>query len=88
MEDILLIGLVMVLVQIVKGIAGKWLPEETVKQIVVPLSVLALAGVLNYTAALVFTPDIGWRDAVLQGLKLGAEAGGVYSLGKAALGKS
>jgi len=36
----------------------------------------------------VFAPDVPVTEALAQGLTLGAIAGGVYSLGKAALGKS
>jgi transcriptional regulator GlxA family with amidase domain len=43
---------------------------------------------LNVANAAVFAPDIPLVQALGQGIALGAVAGGVYSLGKAGLGKS
>ncbi|MGE5610040.1 MAG: hypothetical protein ACM359_12365 [Bacillota bacterium] len=89
LEDAVIVGVVMVLVGIVKLIAVRaGASEETIKQIIVPLAVLGLAGALNVAAAYVWQPDLFWREALKQGIALGAVAAGVYGLGKAALGKS
>lgn len=89
LEDAIIIGVVMVLVEIVKLVCKKaGVTEEAVKQVVVPLSVLGLAGLLNVGAAYVWEPSLFWREALKQGIIMGAIAGGVYGLGKAALGKS
>jgi hypothetical protein len=87
LEDIIIIGIVMAVVEIVKHLLKKWLNEDLVTQLL-PLIVLALAGGLNVLNARVFAPEVGVTEALSQGLTLGAIAGGVYSLGKAALGKS
>ena len=88
LEDVVVIGLTIVLVEVIKRLARRSLDEEAVKQIIVPLSVFALAGGLNVANAYIFTPELPWREALQQGLTLGAISGGIYSLGKAALGKS
>lgn len=89
LEDVIIIGIVMVLVEIVKILAqGAGLTEEMIKQVIVPLAVLGLAGALNVVSAYVWEPSLFWREALKQGLVMGAVAGGVYGLGKAALGKS
>lgn len=87
LEDIIIIGIVMAVVEIVKHLLKKWVNEDLVTQLL-PLIVLALAGGLNVLNARVFAPDVPVTEALSQGLTLGALAGGVYSLGKAALGKS
>jgi hypothetical protein len=87
MEDVVLIGIVMAIVEIAKGGLGKVLTVEAVKQ-VTPLLVLALAAGLNALSAYLFTPEVTMQAAILTGLKLGATAAGIYGLGKAALGKS
>jgi len=87
LEDIIIIGIVMAVVEIVKHLLKKWLNEDLVTQLL-PLIVLGLAGGLNVVNAKVFAPDMPVTEALAQGLTLGAIAGGVYSLGKAALGKS
>lgn len=87
LEDIIIIGIVMAVVEIVKHLLKRWLNEDLVTQLL-PLIVLALAGGLNVLNARVFAPEVGVTEALSQGLTLGAIAGGVYSLGKAALGKS
>lgn len=86
--DVMVVGLTMVIVEIIKRLCKRVMTEETVKQIVVPLAVFAIAGALNVGACALFTPDVAWRAALLEGLKWGAIAGGIFSLGKAALGKS
>jgi hypothetical protein len=89
LEDAVIVGLVMTLAEIIKQLAKRaGLADETVKQVVTPLAVFALAGGINVLAALVWAPELFWREALKQGLMLGAVSGGVYSLGKAALGKS
>ncbi len=87
LEDIIIIGIVMAVVEIVKHLLKKWLNEDLVTQLL-PLIVLGLAGGLNVLNAKVFAPDVPFTEALSQGLTLGAIASGVYSLGKAALGKS
>lgn len=87
LEDIIIIGIVMAVVEIVKHLLKKWVNEDLVTQLL-PLIVLLLAGALNVLNARVFAPEVGVTEALSQGLTLGAIAGGVYSLGKAALGKS
>lgn len=88
MQDVIIVGIVMVLVEIIKAVARKWLREEMVKQVVTPLSVLILSSGLNVLFASIFTPGTSWREALQHGLTLGAVASGIYGLGKAALGKS
>lgn len=87
LEDIIIIGIVMAVVEIVKHLLKRWLNEDLVTQLL-PLIVLTLAGGLNVLNARIFAPEVGVTEALSQGLTLGAIAGGVYSLGKAALGKS
>uniref|UniRef100_A0A6M3LCI5 Uncharacterized protein n=1 Tax=viral metagenome TaxID=1070528 RepID=A0A6M3LCI5_9ZZZZ len=90
LEDIIIVGLVMVLVEIVKLTALHFgANEDVVRQIVVPLAVFLLAGALNVGNALLFGAGaITAIEALAVGFKLGAMAGGIYSLGKAALGQS
>jgi len=88
MMDALVVGLTMVLVEIVKKIAAVRMSEDDIKRIVIPLSVFIIAGVLNVGMCFVFTPEVAWRDALFEGLRWGAVAGGVFGIGKAALGKS
>jgi hypothetical protein len=87
LEDIIIIGIVMAVTEILKHLLKKWVNEDLVTQLL-PLIVLALAGALNVLNARIFAPDMSLTEALSQGLTLGALAGGVYSLGKAALGKS
>ena len=87
LEDIIIVGIVMAVTEILKHLLKKWVNEDLVTQLL-PLIVLALAGALNVLNARVFAPEVGVTEALSQGLTLGAIAGGVYSLGKAALGKS
>jgi len=87
LEDIIIVGIVMAVTEILKHLLKKWVNEDLVTQLL-PLIVLALAGGLNVLNAKVFAPDVPFTEALSQGLTLGAIAGGVYSLGKAALGKS
>ena len=87
LEDIIIVGIVMAVTEILKHLLKKWVNEDLVTQLL-PLIVLALAGGLNVLNARIFAPEVGVTEALSQGLTLGAIAGGVYSLGKAALGKS
>lgn len=87
LEDIIIIGIVMAVSEIIKSLLKKVITDETVTQLM-PLVVLVLAGGLNIANAAIFDPSIELVTALGQGITLGAIAGGVYSLGKAALGKS
>jgi len=87
LEDIIIVGIVMALSELIKGALKKSVAEDTVKQLI-PLIVLGLAGALNVANAAIFAPDIPLVQALGQGIALGAIAGGVYGMGKAALGKS
>jgi len=87
LEDVVVIGVTMTLAEIVKRLLRRWCTDDLVTQ-VTPLVVLALAGGLNVLNAYMFAPDTSWREALKAGLLLGAVAGGVYSMGKAVLGKS
>lgn len=88
LEDIIIGGIVMGATEIAKRLMKKaGIEEEAVKQ-VTPFIVLGLAGALQVANAAVFGADIPWQEALKQGLTLGAMSGGIYSLGKAALGKS
>lgn len=87
LEDIIIVGIVMGLTQIIKYALKQSVDDELLTQLL-PLIVLALAGALNVANALVFAPEVAVTDALAQGLTHGAIAGGVYSMGKAALGKS
>lgn len=89
LDDAVMIGIVIVLTEIVKRISDRaGISEEARKQIVTPLAVLGLAALVSLASAALFEPSMPWREALKQGLVLGAEAGGVYGLGKAALGRS
>jgi len=88
LEDVILVGLVMALTEIIKRLLAKWLDGELVIQLI-PLVVFLLAGALNVGNALLFgAGTITALEALAAGFKLGAMAGGIYSLGKAALGQS
>lgn len=89
LDDAIIVGIVMVLTEVVKRLCDRLgVTEEARKQIVTPLAVLGLGAVLSVASAALFDPGTPWREALKQGLVMGAVAGGVYSLGKAALGKS
>lgn len=86
----------MVLTELVKKAAARaGVEPATLKQVVVPLAVLALSAGLNALNAYLFAGSgVGQlepgtlRQAVVEGLQLGAVASGIYGLGKAALGRS
>lgn len=82
-EDVLVIGLVMAFMELIK----KYLPGFPKEAFFVPIIVLAAA--FNAGSAYFFgAGEILLVDAIAEGIKLGAMAGGVFSLGKAALGRS
>ncbi len=88
LEDLIVIGIVMAVVEIVKHLLKKRVDDALVTQLL-PLIVLGLAGALNVANAAVFGGgEVTAIEALGEGIKFGAIAGGVYSLGKAALGKS
>lgn len=87
MDEVAVIGLVMVLTEIIKVGLIRWLGDDLGKRFL-PVVVLVLAGGLNTVAALLLTPAVPWREAMIAGLKLGAMTSGIYGLGKAALGRS
>lgn len=88
LEDVIIIGIVMAVTEIIKRGLKKVCDEGLVTQLT-PLVVLALAGGLNVANALVFAPgEVTALQALGQGIALGAVASGIYSQGKAILGKS
>lgn len=95
-DPLIVIGLVIVLIELVKELALRLaLDARLTKQVIIPLSVLALSIALNALNAFLFAgpvvgqpPDGAVREAVLQGIQYGAMASGIYSLGKAAMGRS
>lgn len=82
LEDILIIGLVMAIMELIKSYAPKF-PKEAYF-----IPVLVLAAGFNAGNAYWFGEDAVIIDAVAEGIKLGAMAAGIYGLGKSALGKS
>jgi len=80
LDSYLVIGLVMVLVGFVKSFN---LFTSTRGKLLVPLLVFAIAGLLNVANAIVFGGTI--LQALKDGFALGAAAGGIYSMGKAAM---
>lgn len=95
-DPIAVIGLVIVLTELVKETAARLgVRPETIKQVVIPIAVLTMSAALNALNAYLFAgstvghpPEGAIRDAIVQGLQLGAMASGIYGLGKAALGRS
>ena len=80
LDSYIIVGLVMVLVGVVKTFK---LFTSTRGKLLVPLLVFAIAGVLNVVNAFVFGGQI--LQALKEGFILGAAAGGIYSMGKAAM---
>lgn len=78
LESTIIIGVVMAVMEFVKKTK---FPKELY---FVP--VLVLAGGLSAANAYFFLGDV--RQAVLEGLQLGAMASGIYGLAKAAIGQS
>ncbi|GAB6933746.1 hypothetical protein [Calditerricola satsumensis] len=87
-SEITVIGVVMVLVGLIRSALERVLPPPVVKQYIVPLLVLGLAAVFNALNAWVFVGPTAVKEALVRGIELGAQAAGIYSLGKAVLGKS
>lgn len=86
LDEIVIIGVTMVFAQIIKAWLRRRLGDELSHQLI-PLVVLALAGGLNVLNAYVFGLGmVPLLHALAEGIKLGAMAGGVYSMGKATLG--
>lgn len=96
LDAAVVIGLVIVFTELIKEAAARLgASPHIVKQVVVPVSVLALSAALNTLNAYLFAgpsagelPSGALRQALVQGLQLGAVASGIYGLGKAALGRS
>jgi hypothetical protein len=86
LDEIVVIGVTMIITQLFKGWLRPRIGDELCRQ-VAPLIVLALAGGLNVLNAMVFGYGmVPLLHSLAEGIKLGAMAGGVYSMGKAALG--
>ncbi len=82
LDSYIVIGLVMILVGVIKTAT----PFTTKRgKLVVPLLVFGIAGILNVINALVFGGQL--LQALKDGFVLGAAAGGIYSMGKAAMQK-
>ena len=89
LEDGIVIGVVMGATEIVKRMMKQSQIEDEAITQATPFVVLVLAGAAQVANAAVFgAAGIPWQEALKQGLTLGALSGGIYSLGKAALGKS
>jgi len=80
LEDALIVGIVMAVTEVLKSLG--------VGKVYLPLAVLGISLTLSLLNAALFDPGTLWQPALLEGLKLGAIAGGIYGLGKAALGRS
>jgi hypothetical protein len=85
LDDFVIVGIVMALTQLIKLWMRKRMDLVLARQLT-PLVVLVLAAGLNVINAAVFgMGQVATIDAVSEGLKLGAIAGGIYSMGRAAL---
>lgn len=82
LDSYIIIGMVMILVGVIKTY-----PPFTSKRgkLLVPILVFGIAGLLNVVNALVFGGQL--LQALKDGFVLGAAAGGIYSMGKAAMQK-
>ncbi len=81
LEDVLIIGLVMACMGLIK----KYFPNFPKEAYFIPVIGLAVA----FNAAGVYLVNgVPMNEAIVAGIELGAQAAGVFSLGKAALGKS
>lgn len=85
-DGVIVVGLTMSITQIVKWYLKKVMQEDFVGKII-PIEVLLLAGVLNVVNAAVFAQDPDLIGALAEGIRLGAMAGGIYSMGKKYLEK-
>lgn len=81
LEDVLIIGLVMAIMELIK----KYIPSFPKEAYFLPIIVFA-AG-LNALNAYYLGGGILLVDAIAEGIKLGAAAAGIFALGKATLGK-
>lgn len=84
LDDIIIIGLVMLLVELIKSVTK--LTKKDYSKYVIPLMVFIFAGVLNVINAELFG-DIATIEALKQGLMLGASAGGIYRFGEMVIEK-
>ena len=82
LEDVLVIGLVMAIMELIKMYVPKF-PKEGYF-----LPIIVLAGAFNALNAYYLGGGILLVDAIAEGIKLGAAAAGIFGLGKAVLGKS
>jgi hypothetical protein len=80
LDSFIIVGLTIVIVNIIKTVK---VFEGTTCKLTIPLIVFFVACVLNVVNALVFGGDL--LSALKDGLVLGAAAGGIYSMGKAAI---
>jgi len=80
LDSYIIVGMVMVLVGVVKTFS---LFTSIRGKLLIPLLVFAIAGALNVLNAFVFGGTI--LQALKDGFVLGAAAGGIYSMGKAAM---
>lgn len=85
-DGVIIVGLTMSITQIVKWYLKRVMHEDLVGK-VIPIEVLLLAGVLNVVNAAVFAQDPDLIGALAEGIRLGAIAGGIYSMGKKYLEK-
>jgi hypothetical protein len=82
LDSFIIVGLTMTIVGIIKTFK----PFTTEKgKLCVPLLVFAVAAILNVLNAVVFGGEL--LKALNEGFVLGAAAGGIYSMGKAAIEK-
>lgn len=86
LEDYIVIGLVMTLVQVVKVF---WLSKlnwnDEQYSVFSALLVLLLAAGLQVANAAIFDATVPLRTALAHGILLGALSGGIYSIGKTVL---
>jgi len=81
MEDFLIIGLVMAFM----GLLKKYVPSFPKEAYFIPIIFMAVA----FNAGGVYLVNgVPTNEAIVAGIRLGAEAAGVFGLGKAALGRS
>ena len=83
LDSYIIIGVTIAMVAIVKT----YKPFKTARgKLYIPLIVFAIAGLVNVINALVFGGE-AYKDALSQGLNLGAVAGGLYAMGQTYLSK-
>lgn len=84
LSEIIIIGLVMTVTEIVKEISH--FDDKDYKAFIYPLLVFFLGGFFNVLNAQIFG-GMELIQALQEGLILGASAGGIYSLGKEFISK-